>query len=176
MRIFLSTYSGRNENIFSETVLFARETETPLVATWNTHYLHKEDKAAHRILYLVHGDEHSNDEYNHLYQKDSFEFVKNIEKQKIDKAFLITGGYHTQHVTELLRQKGYSYIVLTPHVSGPTNQKKYEQRLLEPLKGMKNKSLSFPQAFGGNPNGASGKSSDDARQKISGMTGERRAG
>ncbi len=58
----------------AETIMFARETNTPLVATWNTHYLHIEDKSAQKILYLVQGQEHSLDEYNHLFQRDSFAF------------------------------------------------------------------------------------------------------
>jgi DNA polymerase-3 subunit alpha len=60
--------------MWAETINLGRETGTPLVATWNPHYLQESDKQAHRILYLVHGDEYSVDEYNHLYLKDSFAF------------------------------------------------------------------------------------------------------
>ncbi len=62
-------------------------------------------------------------------------FIKNTEtsldQQKI--AVLITGGYHTDHLTQLFKEKGYSYAVLTPTVTAETNQKKYEKLLLEPL-------------------------------------------
>ena len=65
--------------IRSKTILFAKKTSTPLVATWNTHYLHPKDKAAQKILYLVHGDEYSNEEYNNLFQKDTFDFITDLE-------------------------------------------------------------------------------------------------
>lgn len=69
------TPSGETDGrMMSETISLGEETETPLVVTWNSHYLQESDKQAHRILYLVHGDEHSVDEYNHLYLKDSFAF------------------------------------------------------------------------------------------------------
>ena len=55
-----------------------------------------------------------------------------IHQQRV--AVLITGGYHTQHLTELFRQKGYSYIVLQPIVTAETNREKYEKLLLSPLK------------------------------------------
>lgn len=63
-----------SEIIRLATIKLAKETNTPLVATWNTHYLYPQDKAAHKILYSVHGDEHSSLEYTHLFQKDNFDF------------------------------------------------------------------------------------------------------
>ena len=60
--------------IRAATILFARKTNTPLVATWNTHYLKVQDKPAQKILYLIHGEENSAEEYNHLFQKDTFAF------------------------------------------------------------------------------------------------------
>ena len=62
------------KEIHEATIVFAKETDTPLVATWNTHYIHPQDKPAQKILYLVHGEEHSNEEYSHFYQKDIFAF------------------------------------------------------------------------------------------------------
>ncbi len=67
-----------------ETVAFSKETGVPLVASWNTHYLHAQDKSAQKILYLVHGDEKSNEEYTHIFQKDSFEFITSLEDQFSD--------------------------------------------------------------------------------------------
>ena len=61
-------------DIRSKTIEISKRTNTPLVATWNTHYLHPQDKSAQKILYLVHGEENSIEEYNHLFQKDSFAF------------------------------------------------------------------------------------------------------
>ncbi|MBP9715441.1 MAG: DNA polymerase III subunit alpha [Candidatus Pacebacteria bacterium] len=66
--------SIEDAEMLSKTVHLAEQTNTELVATWNPHYLQESDKQAHRILYLVHGDEHSIDEYNHLFLKDSFAF------------------------------------------------------------------------------------------------------
>ncbi len=61
-------------------------------------------------------------------------FVENasswMDKDSAKAAFLITGGYHTQHLAELMRQKNISYIVLTPYVTSETNQEKYEKLLL----------------------------------------------
>ncbi|MBI4432017.1 MAG: hypothetical protein HY592_00845, partial [Candidatus Omnitrophica bacterium] len=48
-------------------------------------------------------------------------------------AVLIAGGYHTPHLKKLLRERGYSYVILTPHVTSETNQKKYEKILLAPV-------------------------------------------
>lgn len=67
-------------------VALARSTNTPLIATWNTHYLTSGDKSAHKTLYLIHGDERSQEEYAHRYQKDDFSFVdiETGEKQFAD--------------------------------------------------------------------------------------------
>ena len=62
------------------TIAFAKKNNTPLVATWNTHYLKPQDKPAHRILYLVHGNEHSSEEYNIFFQKDTFAFQTTLEE------------------------------------------------------------------------------------------------
>lgn len=72
-------------------ILYARSTQTPLVVTCNTHYLSDTDKSAHKTLYMVHGDEHSNDEYNNLFQKDSFAFAT---QQTIEE--------HFKHIPEAL--------------------------------------------------------------------------
>lgn len=66
-----------------KTIEYARKTNTPLVATFNTHYIHDTDKSAHKTLYMVHGDLHSSDEYNHLFQKDSFSFVDTETAKKV---------------------------------------------------------------------------------------------
>ncbi len=73
------------------------------------------------------------DFYHSVGQRD-LAFMRNSEKvlteQKQEVAVLISGGYHTQHLTKLFREKGYSYVVLSPKITHETNQKKYEQRLL----------------------------------------------
>jgi DNA polymerase-3 subunit alpha len=69
-----------SNEIRSATIKVAKETDTPLVATWNSHYLHQQDKPAQKILYLVQGTESSTEEYSNLFQKDVFAFeTENIE-------------------------------------------------------------------------------------------------
>ena len=66
--------ADNSQLIREKTVDLARRTNTPLVATWNTHYLHAQDKSAQKILCLVNGEDSSLDEYNHMFQKDTFAF------------------------------------------------------------------------------------------------------
>ncbi len=76
------TSMEHGELMRKKTIECAHNTNTPLVATFNTHYLNDQDKSAHKTLFLVHGDEHSAEEYNHRFQKDSFAF---IDDEKIIK-------------------------------------------------------------------------------------------
>ncbi|MFT7638256.1 MAG: hypothetical protein ACI9Y8_002047, partial [Candidatus Omnitrophota bacterium] len=66
-------------------------------------------------------------------------FVENTERIMQEEgqqaAFMIAGGYHTHNLTRLLREKDYSYVVLTPVVTFETDHNKYEQLLLMPLEG-----------------------------------------
>ena len=62
------------ENIHLQTIKFARETDTPLVATWNTHYISAQDKMAHKTLFLIQGEENSEEKYSNFFQKDTFAF------------------------------------------------------------------------------------------------------
>lgn len=80
------TSMERGSLIREKTIALSRETGTPLLATWNTHYLSPSDKSAHKTLYLIHGDEHSQEEYAHMFQKDDFSFVdvETGEKQFAD--------------------------------------------------------------------------------------------
>ncbi len=49
-------------------------------------------------------------------------------------AVLIAGGYHTDHLKELLAQEGYGWAILTPQVRTQTDRVQYEKILLMPLK------------------------------------------
>ncbi|MFT5207308.1 MAG: hypothetical protein ACI9CF_001060 [Candidatus Omnitrophota bacterium] len=53
-----------------------------------------------------------------------------LNDDNINTGFLVSGGYHTEHVTQLLRDKDVSYVVLTPTVSSETDHQNYEQLLL----------------------------------------------
>ena len=72
-----------------------------------------------------------------LVEERDFAFIRNLKRaldeKKSQSAFLITGGYHTEHLTELMRAAGISYAVFTPIVSFETDQAKYEKLLLAPL-------------------------------------------
>jgi hypothetical protein len=52
-----------------------------------------------------------------------------MEEENQNTAFLITGGYHTQHLTQLLKEQNISYVVLTPVIKQETNYQKYEKVL-----------------------------------------------
>ena len=60
-------------------------------------------------------------------------FVRNAEKELSAKgepaAVLIAGGYHTEQLTRLFRQRGYSVAVVTPRVTSETDRKKYEKKI-----------------------------------------------
>jgi len=61
-------------------------------------------------------------------------FIENTKRTLSERnekaAFLIAGGYHTQNLTRLMREAGYSYVVLAPHIQYETDHEKYERLLL----------------------------------------------
>ena len=40
--------------------------------------------------------------------------TREIERRNAKVAALIAGGFHTKGITRMLREKGYSYIVVSP--------------------------------------------------------------
>jgi len=68
------THMDRGEEIRKKTIALAEKHSTPLVATWNSHYLLEQDKPAHKILYMVHGTQQASDEYALLFQRGDFSF------------------------------------------------------------------------------------------------------
>lgn len=66
-------------------------------------------------------------------QRDQ-KFIENLTQkmnaENQEKAILITGGYHTPNLKHLLKDRGISYVSLTPQVLQETNQKRYEELLL----------------------------------------------
>jgi DNA polymerase-3 subunit alpha len=73
------------ESIRSQTISFAKKTNTPLVATCNTHYLEVDDKSAHKTLFLVHGEEGDNDKYSYMFQKGDYHFFSQEEVAQLFK-------------------------------------------------------------------------------------------
>jgi len=98
--------------------------------------------------------------YDSVSQRDEA-FAANAEKllqaenQKV--AFLITGGYHTEHLKALMKEKGFGYAVITPLVERETNQKKYESLLL---------SQKRPAAVTASSEGVSSPASDGVRVML----------
>lgn len=48
-----------------------------------------------------------------------------VEKRNVKVATLITGGFHTQGITRLLKEKGYSYIVISPFSKTEIDEENY---------------------------------------------------
>lgn len=55
--------------------------------------------------------------------------VSEIEKRNIKVSALITGGFHTKGLTRLLKDKGYSYIVISPFSKTEIDEENYRYLL-----------------------------------------------
>jgi DNA polymerase-3 subunit alpha len=73
------TFMDRGDEMRSKTILFAKKHSAQIVATWNSHYLHPQDKGAQKTLYSIHGDQSSLDEYQEHFQKGDFHFASEEE-------------------------------------------------------------------------------------------------
>ncbi len=51
--------------------------------------------------------------------------VSEIEKRDAKVASLVAGGFHTKGITKLLREKGYSYVVVSPYSSTDIDEENY---------------------------------------------------
>ncbi len=51
--------------------------------------------------------------------------VSEIEKRGIKVAALVSGGFHTRGITQLLKEKGYSYVVISPYSSTDIDEENY---------------------------------------------------
>ncbi|MCX5693488.1 MAG: hypothetical protein NTX47_07430 [Candidatus Omnitrophica bacterium] len=51
--------------------------------------------------------------------------VSEIEKRNVRVAALVTGGFHTKGLTRLLKDKGYSYIVISPYAKTGIDEENY---------------------------------------------------
>ncbi|MFT5208234.1 MAG: phosphohistidine swiveling domain-containing protein, partial [Candidatus Omnitrophota bacterium] len=72
--------------------------------------------------------------YESVGQRDE-QFVRQTKAylNESQAAFMIVGGYHTQNLTHLLRQAGFSYAVLTPNIDHETDHNLYESILLSEI-------------------------------------------
>ncbi|NQT23585.1 MAG: hypothetical protein HQ579_09155 [Candidatus Omnitrophica bacterium] len=55
--------------------------------------------------------------YQYSFERDEV-FIKNIDKYSKgeETLFLVTGGFHTESMTTLLKEQGYSYVLITPKI------------------------------------------------------------
>ena len=125
-----------------------------------------EDLVPYRAC-LADGQE-SLERFYDLVNRRDFVFMENIDRVMSEKnqktAFLVTGGYHTQHLTELMREAGYGYVVLSPIVTAETDHAKYEELLLAPLEeARRQKSGEAAVASGKEPSAAPRATLDKAR-------------
>jgi len=71
--------------------------------------------------------------YNLTYVRDQA-FLRNtlnkMNQENQTEAVLITGGYHTPNLKELLKQQNISYVSITPQVFHETDHDRYERLLL----------------------------------------------
>lgn len=63
-------------------------------------------------------------------QKFLQNMIQKMDEAKQTKSILITGGYHAPNLKYLLKEKGISYVVITPQILHETNIKRYEKILL----------------------------------------------
>ena len=53
-----------------------------------------------------------------------------MRQEKADVAVLVSGGFHTDGITELLKDKNLSYVVITPKVDRLQEDNPYQSVLL----------------------------------------------
>ena len=51
--------------------------------------------------------------------------ISEIEKRNVKLATLVHGGFHTKGITKLLREKGYSYIIVSPYSKTDMDEENY---------------------------------------------------
>ena len=55
--------------------------------------------------------------YQYSFERDEV-FIKNLDKYSKDQKalFMVTGGFHTENMIDLLKKNGYSYVLITPKI------------------------------------------------------------
>lgn len=51
--------------------------------------------------------------------------LKKMDEDRLEVAALITGGYHTEGIAQRLRERGISYIVISPRITKPDTENPY---------------------------------------------------
>ncbi|MFA5388631.1 MAG: UTP--glucose-1-phosphate uridylyltransferase [Candidatus Omnitrophota bacterium] len=68
------------------------------------------------------------DFYKIAKSRDSLMFnnaVSEIEKRRVNVAALVSGGFHTRGITKLLKERGYSYVVIAPYSNTEIDEENY---------------------------------------------------
>jgi len=66
------------------------------------------------------------EERNHVFLRKT---EARIQKDNVNLAALIAGGFHTPNLTKLLAQAGYSYLVVSPKITEETDEELYRSKL-----------------------------------------------
>ncbi|NQT95734.1 MAG: hypothetical protein HQ572_04720, partial [Candidatus Omnitrophica bacterium] len=80
--------------------------------------------------------------------------LKHMKSLRKDKAILVTGGFHTQGITNILKEKGVSYVVVCPNIGEGNYDKIYNERIagrlpdIETLKAAFDSALTHPLPTG----------------------------
>jgi len=78
------------------------------------------------------------DFYEKAVQRDSIlihHTLEDMEKNRAEKAVLITGGFHGEGIKEILKQKGIAYVQITPAMGGEISPRAYVNRMMHGLTG-----------------------------------------
>ncbi|GEM_PF-940664 len=73
------------------------------------------------------------DFYEKAVERDSIlihHTLEDMEKNRAEKAVLITGGFHGEGIKEILKQKGIAYVQITPAMGGETSPRAYVDRMM----------------------------------------------
>ena len=117
--------------------------------------------------------EHSKEFYRLALKRDialTENTINNLKKYRKKKAILVTGGFHTQGITNILKEKDISYIVICPNIGLDDCEEIYSERMqgvfpsIETLKELLVNMLSTPLYTGD----AAGKAASAGVQELFG--------
>ncbi|NQT90322.1 MAG: hypothetical protein HQ558_03615, partial [Candidatus Omnitrophica bacterium] len=71
--------------------------------------------------------------------------LKNMKRHRKDKAALVTGGFHTQGITNILKEKNISYVVICPNIDTEEREALYDAKMAGSLPGIPEMAEFFTQ-------------------------------
>ncbi|MSR77870.1 MAG: hypothetical protein EXS63_06575, partial [Candidatus Omnitrophica bacterium] len=72
---------------------------------------------------------------------------KRIQKEKLESFLTVLGGFHEEGLKRQMKAKGYSYLVITPHIRSLEGKETYENLMLGKFSYRKNLQNSFYETF-----------------------------